>query len=565
MVRVRAQTTYTGPFRAPLRFAALFGLALLRFALFGFDYLPLLDDHIQYFNYASLMGGLAEATKRLGLLAARPLAGVLDIALWSKFWPNLFGAQVLLALVFTASALLLEKVLDETVGTSPLFVFLFLLLPVNYEATYWLSAATRVIPGLFLAALAGRCALSCGKRPALIAVSGLCCLLAAGFYEQCFVIAAGMTALCGLAAAQSLLCAALSLILPCAAFAGYTAFCTAMGPSALYGGRAALILPFRDAGYVSLHLPEVSHQLGALGKALAALPMRALRRLPSVLGERHVSVLLLLFLFVLIVPALQRSAACRNAEEEGFSFAKNLHTWGEGNRALLALFIGALLTAASFAPFFVVAGPWIGLRALGAALPGLAIMGDALLRLAGAALRASEGLLRICSGMLAAVMLLAGISELSDYRLTAEQDDALLAAVSAVLPQDAKRVALLNLAPCYLPDQNYEWHEHLHGVTESRWALTGALREKLQRLEVPETTPLAQGQVYPEYADDLPQYDAFYLIEGGGATVPEEISALPLTRVGPLFYDGTGRLRACLDGNALTVYEETLHPANETG
>ena len=156
--------------------------------------------------------------------------------------------------------------------------------------------------------------------------------------------------------------------------------------------------------------------------------------------------------------------------------------------------------------------------------------------------------------MLAAILLLAGVAELFDYRLTAKQDDALLTAIAGELPQDAAGVALLNLAPCYLPDQNYEWHEHLHGVTESRWALTGALREKLQKLEIPEVTPLAQGTFYPDYAD-LSQIGRFFLIEGGGSTSAEEISILPLTRAGSQFYDGADRLRAHVDGNMLTVFE----------
>ena len=37
------------------RAAALYALALLRFALLGFSYRPLLDDYIQYYNYANLM------------------------------------------------------------------------------------------------------------------------------------------------------------------------------------------------------------------------------------------------------------------------------------------------------------------------------------------------------------------------------------------------------------------------------------------------------------------------------------------------------------------------------
>ena len=139
------------------RAAALYALALLRFAMLGFSYRPLLDDYIQYYNYANLMGSLPEVVKTLGLFAARPLAGLADIVVWSHFWPCLFVAVALLAALLTAAALLFERLFDRMVGIGPLFACFFLLLPVNFEATYWLSAATRIVPGLVLAACAGLC------------------------------------------------------------------------------------------------------------------------------------------------------------------------------------------------------------------------------------------------------------------------------------------------------------------------------------------------------------------------------------------------------------------------
>ena len=88
------------------RAAALYALALLRFAMLGFSYRPLLDDSIQYYTYANLMGSLPEVVTTLGLFAARPLAGLADIVVWSHFWPCLFVAVALLAALLTAAALL---------------------------------------------------------------------------------------------------------------------------------------------------------------------------------------------------------------------------------------------------------------------------------------------------------------------------------------------------------------------------------------------------------------------------------------------------------------------------
>ena len=109
------------------------------------------------------------------------------------------------------------------------------------------------------------------------------------------------------------------------------------------------------------------------------------------------------------------------------------------------------------------------------------------------------------------------------------------------------------MQPCYLPDQNYEWHEHLHGVTESRWALTGALRQTCDSLDIPTVTPLAQGSVYGEYADPA-QYDAFLLVRGGGACSAQDITVTPLVRNGAQFLDQSGAVCAILEGTALTIY-----------
>ena len=168
------------------RAAALYALALLRFAMLGFSYRPLLDDYIQYYNYANLMGSLPEVVKAL------------------------------LAALLTAAALLFERLFDRMVGIGPLFACFFLLLPVNFEATYWLSAATRIVPGLVLAACAGLCTIDAQQNPRLLWGAFASCLLAAGFYEQCFVLAAGLSALCGLFWTKRPLTRAVSVLSPCA-------------------------------------------------------------------------------------------------------------------------------------------------------------------------------------------------------------------------------------------------------------------------------------------------------------------------------------------------------------
>ncbi|MBQ3078238.1 MAG: hypothetical protein IJC43_10300, partial [Clostridia bacterium] len=269
--------------KPPGRIAALFLLALLRVSLLGFTYLPLLDDHIQYHNYSRLLGSLPQAIRHLGLLAARPLAGVLDIAFWSHFWDGLFWAVALLSLLLAGSALLFESLFEALFGPCPWFAVLYLLTPVSFEATYWLSAATRILPGLLLAAAAGHCALRAAEQPVWMLGALPCCLLAACFYEQCFVLAAAVTALVALVRVRRPLPLLGGVALPCLAFLCYSVLTAAAGPSPLYGGRTEYLLPFVDPNYVSLHLPEVLRQVGTVLSAAVLLPVRALCRFPGVL------------------------------------------------------------------------------------------------------------------------------------------------------------------------------------------------------------------------------------------------------------------------------------------
>jgi hypothetical protein len=52
------------------------------------------------------------------------------------------------------------------------------------------------------------------------------------------------------------------------------------------------------------------------------------------------------------------------------------------------------------------------------------------------------------------------------------------------------------LQKSYLDEQNFAHHEHIHGVTESSWALTGALISHNSNLLLPRVTPMASPQEF---------------------------------------------------------------------
>lgn len=98
----------------------------------------------------------------------------------------------------------------------------------------------------------------------------------------------------------------------------------------------------------------------------------------------------------------------------------------------------------------------------------------------------------------------AGASEIRDYRDTYRSDQKIAGLTLSVLEEDfptaesaqGVRVGILGLEPSFLPNQNFFWHEHIHGCTESSWAFSGLLTSLAEGRALPEVVPLPSDPVY---------------------------------------------------------------------
>ena len=75
------------------------------------------------------------------------------------------------------------------------------------------------------------------------------------------------------------------------------------------------------------------------------------------------------------------------------------------------------------------------------------------------------------------------------------------------------RVGILNLEPSYLDNQNYYYHEHIHGVTESGWVLHGAL-ESVCGYYIPDLSTFPKNPMYAPWnreASKLKDFDILYI------------------------------------------------------
>ncbi len=518
-------------------FLLLFALIFIRFIYYGLEYFPQLDDYIQHHNYAYGNPDIVFSLADMGLLAARPLAAVLDVTLWSTLFPIMIVGVALISICFAISGVIFYGLARRYFGCTPLFRVIYALLPLTFEGVYWVSASSRVVVGIFFAALSiwffeRFCRLGGRWHLPLYVLTQA---LAFGLYEQITLLSLTLTGLCFLYMLYMRnrrgLFALLSII-PCLLYFLVTSVGSA---SSIYTSRTELIFPV-SAYYFKVFLPEVVRQMyhTFISLNLATLLKGTYRGLSIMVADGAllylVAILLLCWLFYRFIP--------RETEDRGNSAL----WWG--------CLVGFLLGIAPLTLFFIVANPWFGARGTVASLCGVAIFFDCLFRLILCRLPNRDQLLRIFATALSLVCCVAAVSELHDYRQTTINDQSIGAVLLTALediPSTAS-VGVLGIEITFLEDQNYFYHEHIHGVSESSWAMCGML-EALRCAPGPTVTPLPiTTPTYYAYNKSSKTPDCFdylfYYSHEDGTLIP--ITYQEISEGSYLFYDLSGNLLASM-------------------
>lgn len=493
-----------------LTFLLLFGLIFIRYCCYGLRYFPQLDDYIQLHNYTAYHPDVWAWMQRLGVLAARPAAGVLDIVFWGHIWPALFLGSAMLSALYAASAVLFRRVWRKYFHTGWIFLVLYALLPLNMEGTYWISAANRVVPCIFFAALSTFLFQRwCGSGRRRLLIGYFFTQLAAfSFYEQGLVLSVAGVFLVALLELRESGKRSLWSLLSLANAGIYFAFTSYFSQSALYASRSEIVLPwqpgwFRWVGYPVLRQIGAAFLKGGVYTACKGL----LRGVRLIVSEGH----WLWLALVLVLCAGLFLLAHRDARPRP-----------RGGGTALALLVGFLMALAPLSIFFVLGNPWFSLRGTVASFCGAALMADALLGGLLRHLRGRETVTAVLCGVLALLFCTAAVSELHDYRATYENDQAVMSAIRAgtedgrSLPS-AGDTLILGIEPSYLPEQTFYFHEHIHGITESRWALTGGLQCVSGWKDFPYVAPLPASAGAEKFA--ATEYAALYIYDHGSGTV----------------------------------------------
>lgn len=483
----------------------LFLLLMVRNCACGFEYFPQLDDYIQYHNYPSAESfrALQQAT---GLLASRPLAGLADYFLWGPMFDHMILGVALISLLYAGTALLFWSVLRRYFRLSPLFPVIVALLPLGMEGVYWMSASTRVVVGMFFAVLAAWTFLRWldGDGLGWLLLYLPLQLLPFGFYEQAGILSVTLTV--GTAILERLLgrkefrsCAVSLWGAP--ALGLYFLFTHLMASGGVYSSRAEIILPF-SRYYWTVFFPDIMGQIRDVflkGGFLTLVKgfVRGIGMIPSGLFVCVLGVLVLCVGFGL--------AARRLVDEEPGA-----------DRTGLAVLSGLLLAAGPVSLFLILGNPWFSLRGAVTSFPGIALVVDALLVWLWDRLPLQRGGLAALAAAAAFVFCVAGASEVADYRYTTYYDwKAAHLVIDTLeahgLDQTSGRVGILNLEASYLSNQNFFWHEHIHGCTESEWAFAGLL-SALGGEDLPPVTPLPSDPMYRQWNREANHPESFAVL-----------------------------------------------------
>ncbi len=481
-----------------LLFLIMFGLIFVRCCYYGFNYFYQLDDYIQYHNYSAYYDDKWALIKNLGMLSARPLAGLCDLFIWSRLYGCMIAAVAIISAMYAASSVFLHKIFSKHFGTGYLFFVVFALLPLGFEGSYWVSASTRIVVGLFFASLSAYCFdLWCdeGRKRDLIIFAALQ-FIAFCFYEQVLLFSGALTLIIMLLNVKGRGKSRAAWGFFMFANAAVYLAVTKLMPTGVYGGRAEIYLPWQEGYFEHCFLSAgkqmeevfVSGSAETFGKGL-------LRGLKLLISEPNA-------LYVLAAPALCFAlySIVKKSRRDNISF-------------FAELFSGLLLAAAPLVLFFFLKSPWFGLRNAVTSFCGLALMLDALFDLIFGRLKSGKAAEDVIIAALALLCCIASVSELHDYRETTLADTKIAAATAETFENltfgNYENIWLLNVDASYVKNGNFYYHEHDYGVTSSPWALTGAVRAKSGRGDIPTISPISTYAAFSTAESEITKAAAF--------------------------------------------------------
>ncbi len=427
-------------------FTSFFLLSLFRLSYLGYNYTPYLDDYVQYMLYPSLDNAWERVlTGGAGILFTRPLAGLADFFVWSRFAGMPGVAVLVISVLYALSAVFFYRAFcDAGVEVTPVFLIFYAFLPLNIEGTYWLSASSRIVVSLFLVSLCCRFLVRGKMLSFAFANAAAMC-----FYEQTALLALILpVAVSVLKKDKNCKGAVLAVIINSSLLGAYY----------LLFGRMS-----NNSERMWIQPELISDRIGAVaaeglemwGRAGTDLIMNGFwRGLERIVNDKAILWSLLLVVLVALF----------------FLTAGKIGLRKPGTMKKLCL--GIALAVVPLLPFVISHG-YLNFRNAVPSLIGVALVFDGLLPVLFK--RATPFILSLCT----VCFLVVAVSEVCDYDLTARRDMEIIRLAAQSIPSEYENDFDSVVCSCSAPtrfEQNTAFNDHIISIRGSAWGITGPVR-----------------------------------------------------------------------------------------
>lgn len=178
-----------------LIFAVLLICMVCRYSFSGLQYYPTMDDNNQYGIYHLRSDNIYEnVIRHYQSYHVRPLAFFTDAYIFSFFWNHMYLLLFIMIVLHFATAVMFQQIMEKFhLSFGFLGTILFTLSPFLVQATYWISASSRLVLSLFFCIASIRLFIFYLEKPRkstdflLVVAMILLNLLSVGYYEQTIV------------------------------------------------------------------------------------------------------------------------------------------------------------------------------------------------------------------------------------------------------------------------------------------------------------------------------------------------------------------------------------------
>lgn len=448
-----------------------FLLALIfKVTSYGSSYFPVLDDYIQYGGYP-LYESLSHVYLKIGTIATRPFASILDPAVWGTFYPNMLIPLLIITVLFFFAAKLIASTLEKLkIFITPFLYAILLICPLGFEGTYWLSASSRICVGLFFTGLALSFLIKLieKKKKIWLVPYVLSTLLSFGFYESVMIVSALLQFFVIVTLLKSNKKRLLHLITPLLCGVLMLLYYKLFGNIGALGSRANGF-SFENLGQNTIALFsqffEILIKGGILTTAKGALS-------GTKLMCESLSGLIRLLIIVLI------SLLCAYlSKNEEFKAPKK------------CILFGIALTFLPLAPNVLTTDVWLTYRSVVPCFIGLVLLSAPLFV---KIFKKTTVRFTVIFAIIL-IFMCANVNELDTYRRVHEADSALVTEICEQLDDDVlsgeKETIVVLKEEIITPQVSY-YKDHVKSVFSSDWALTGAIRAKCRNVKIKMVTPV---------------------------------------------------------------------------